>query len=156
MKRSRSPEETTGPSPSVITSESPETWSSGSSEADLLEQPAAKIVELDPAILAQSRAGAGSRSSREDNLSIMKCSMPPHKEGLTFSSYAEYENHYLKAHTNRCVECGKNFPSEHLLNVHIEEFHDSFVAVKRERGEHTVGGSSVNRRSLHHTGSSFK
>ncbi|KAK1971904.1 zinc finger protein [Colletotrichum sublineola] len=67
----------------------------------------------------------------------MKCSMPPHREVLTFKSYDEYEAHYVKTHTNRCLECGRNLPSEHLLNVHHEECHDSFAAVKRERGEHT-------------------
>ncbi|WQF75569.1 Putative Zinc finger protein [Colletotrichum destructivum] len=67
----------------------------------------------------------------------MKCSMPPHKEALTFKSYDEYEAHYAKTHTNRCLECGRNLPSEHLLNVHHEECHDSFAAVRRERGEHT-------------------
>ncbi|KAG7121462.1 hypothetical protein HYQ44_003813 [Verticillium longisporum] len=45
---------------------------------------------------------------------IMRCHLPGHKD-----------------------ECRKNFPSSHLLSVHIEECHDSFVAVKRERGEHT-------------------
>ncbi|KAJ0161010.1 putative zinc finger protein [Colletotrichum tanaceti] len=67
----------------------------------------------------------------------MKCSIPPHKEALTFKSYDEYEAHYVKTHTNRCLECGRNLPSEHLLNVHHEECHDSFATVRRERGEHT-------------------
>ncbi|KAI1268352.1 hypothetical protein F5Y18DRAFT_226180 [Xylariaceae sp. FL1019] len=38
---------------------------------------------------------------------------------------------------NRCVECNKNFPSEYLLNIHCEDMHDAFAAVKREKGEHT-------------------
>nr|XP_036578275.1 C2H2 type zinc finger domain protein [Colletotrichum truncatum]KAF6785476.1 C2H2 type zinc finger domain protein [Colletotrichum truncatum] len=67
----------------------------------------------------------------------MKCSLPPHKEAISFKSYDEYETHYIKAHMNRCLECGRNLPSEHLLNVHHEECHDSFAAVRRERGEHT-------------------
>ncbi|GJC80629.1 zinc finger protein 511 [Colletotrichum liriopes] len=67
----------------------------------------------------------------------MNCSMPPHREVLTFKSYDEYETHYVKTHTNRCLECGRNLPSEHLLNVHHEECHDSFAVVRRERGEHT-------------------
>ncbi|KAK1998275.1 zinc finger protein [Colletotrichum falcatum] len=67
----------------------------------------------------------------------MKCSMPPHREVLTFKSYDEYEAHYVKTHTNRCLECGRNLPSDHLLNVHHEECHDSFAAVRRGRGEHT-------------------
>jgi hypothetical protein len=68
----------------------------------------------------------------------MRCSLPPHKESLVFSSYGEYETHYRDQHTNRCVECRKNFPSAHLLSLHIEETHDSLVLVRRERGERTV------------------
>lgn len=88
--------------------------------------PAAKLVDLD-------LDASGDRSA----LSI-KCSMPPHKAGLSFRTYDEYETHYNKTHVNRCLECGKNLPSDHLLNVHIEECHDVFVAVKRDKGEHTV------------------
>ncbi|KAF4413335.1 Zinc finger protein 511 [Colletotrichum fructicola] len=67
----------------------------------------------------------------------MKCVLPPHREAISFKSYDDYEAHYVKTHTNRCLECGRNLPSEHLLNVHHEECHDSFAAVRRERGEHT-------------------
>lgn len=68
----------------------------------------------------------------------MKCYLPGHHEGMVFSSYDEYQSHYHKAHTNRCLECRSNFPSAHLLSLHIEECHDSFAAVRRDRGEHTV------------------
>lgn len=71
----------------------------------------------------------------------MRCNLPPHREPLAFKTYDEYEVHYNKSHTNRCLECRKNFPSEHLLNVHIEECHDPLVTVKREKGEHTVSSS---------------
>lgn len=86
--------------------------------------PAAKIAELD--------------LSDNDSGIQMRCSLPPHKEPLIFSSYGEYETHYRDQHTNRCAECRKNFPSAHLLGVHIEEAHDSFVLVRRDRGERTV------------------
>lgn len=39
---------------------------------------------------------------------------------------------------NRCVECGKNFPTDLFLNLHIEENHDPLTAARRERGEKTV------------------
>ena len=68
----------------------------------------------------------------------MKCFLPPHKEAIAFDSYSEYELHYNQFHTNRCLECSKNLPSEHLLGVHIEECHDPLVKVRREKGEHTV------------------
>ncbi|EFQ24962.1 zinc finger protein [Colletotrichum graminicola] len=96
--------------------------SPGTPEAD---DRLAKFTELDPS----------AETALEDF--AMKCSMPPHREALTFQSYDEYEAHYVKTHTNRCLECGRNLPSEHLLSVHHEECHDSFAAVRRERGEHT-------------------
>ncbi|KAG5945287.1 hypothetical protein E4U59_006032 [Claviceps monticola] len=68
---------------------------------------------------------------------VMKCSLPPHREPIAFKSHEEYESHYARFHTNRCLECRKNFPSEHLLSVHIEEWHDPLVRIKRDKGEHT-------------------
>ncbi|KAJ6446363.1 zinc finger domain-containing protein [Purpureocillium lavendulum] len=67
----------------------------------------------------------------------MRCSLPPHKSAISFGSYGEYEAHYHQFHTNRCLECNKNFPSDHLLSVHIEEWHDPLVKVRRDKGEHT-------------------
>ncbi|KAM0559616.1 hypothetical protein ACHAPJ_004140 [Fusarium lateritium] len=88
-------------------------------------RPVYKVTQLDSAI-----------DDEEDTIA-MRCNLPPHKEPLAFRSYDEYEVHYNKSHTNRCLECRKNFPSQHLLNVHIEEYHDPLVTVKREHGEHT-------------------
>jgi hypothetical protein len=85
-----------------------------------------KIIQLD------SPSGQGSPVSE------MRCSLPPHRQTLSFASYEEYEVHYNKAHVNRCMECRKNFPTEHFLNLHIEENHDALVSVKRERGDKTV------------------
>ncbi|KAG6039250.1 hypothetical protein E4U19_006512 [Claviceps sp. Clav32 group G5] len=68
---------------------------------------------------------------------VMKCFLPPHREPIAFKSHEEYESHYASVHTNRCLECRKNFPSEHLLSVHIEEWHDPLVRIKRDKGEHT-------------------
>jgi hypothetical protein len=118
MKRSREPEDA-----STLAS-----WSNaevdGTIDASLHT---AKIAELD---LSDNDLGSGNTQIR--------CSLPPHKEPVAFSSYDEYETHYRDQHTNRCIQCRKNFPSSHLLNVHIEETHDSFVQAKRERGERTV------------------
>lgn len=93
-------------------------------------EPAVKIIHLD------------TFKNNHDTSAAMRCSLPPHKEGLAFPSYDEFEAHYSKTHMNRCLECRKNFPSEHLLSVHIEECHDSFAAVRRERGERTVSFSN--------------
>ncbi|KAL4909446.1 hypothetical protein BDW74DRAFT_81137 [Aspergillus multicolor] len=70
---------------------------------------------------------------------VMRCSLPPHREALSFSSYEDYEVHYQQAHVNRCNQCGKNFPTDLFLNLHIEENHDSLVATRRDRGEKTYG-----------------
>ena len=123
MKRSREPDE----APPDPTSPSPP-QSSGSvniSGDEATSPPASKIIELDPSALVGTTVE-------------MRCALPPHSESLVFATYDEYEAHYFKTHTNRCIECRKNFPSAHLLSVHIEEMHDSFVLVKRERGERTV------------------
>ncbi|KAK8090286.1 hypothetical protein PG997_005247 [Apiospora hydei] len=79
------------------------------------KQPAAKIIQVD-------------ESAVDDSSTIVM------REPLAFRSYTDYETHYHKAHSNRCFECRKNFPSDHLLSVHIEEQHDAFAAVRRERG----------------------
>lgn len=85
-----------------------------------------KITHLD---LPSGQAGPATQ---------MYCSLPPHRETLSFTSYEEYEVHYNQAHVNRCLECRKNFPTGHFLNLHIEENHDALVSVRKERGEKTV------------------
>ncbi|KAJ9258485.1 hypothetical protein DTO212C5_8720 [Paecilomyces variotii] len=77
--------------------------------------------------------------SSSSSTDVMRCSLPPHRETLSFASYDEYEVHYVQVHVNRCSECGKNFPTELFLNLHIEENHDALVAARRERGEKTYG-----------------
>ncbi|EEA28906.1 hypothetical protein EYB25_000182 [Talaromyces marneffei] len=76
-------------------------------------------------------------SSEPQTQQLMRCSLPPHKETITFSTYDDYESHYLKTHVNRCSECGKNFPTQHILNIHIEENHDPLILARRDRGEKT-------------------
>jgi hypothetical protein len=120
MKRSRESEEDSGSEPDSL--DAPR-----AAQSDLSLRHVSKITELDIAVLDDEEPGVE-----------MKCFLPPHKEPLTFDSYEEYESHYRSYHTHRCLDCRKNFPSEHLLNVHIEEWHDPLVVVKRDRGEHTV------------------
>lgn len=69
---------------------------------------------------------------------VMRCFLPPHPQGMTFSSYEEYDVHYAKAHVNRCLECRKNFPTEHYLGLHIEENHDPLNEARKARGDKTV------------------
>ncbi|KAL8833959.1 MAG: hypothetical protein Q9170_004005 [Blastenia crenularia] len=67
----------------------------------------------------------------------MKCSLAPHSDTLTFSTFEEFEVHYAKVHTNRCSECHKNFPTEHFLSLHISENHDPLIAARKAREEKT-------------------
>ena len=66
----------------------------------------------------------------------MRCLLPPHRP-LDFATYAEYESHYQQAHSNRCTECKKNFPTSHFLELHLAENHDPIIASKREADEKT-------------------
>ncbi|KAJ5108516.1 Zinc finger C2H2 [Penicillium angulare] len=70
---------------------------------------------------------------------VMHCALPPHRETLAFTSYEDYEVHYLQAHVNRCSQCSKNFPTAHFLDLHIEENHDPLAVARRERGDKTYG-----------------
>ena len=64
---------------------------------------------------------------------VIECSFPPH--GPTgFSSFEQYEIHYQKEHVNRCIECDKNFPSAHYLQLHQTENHDPINEIRRVRG----------------------
>jgi len=134
MKRSREPEEedddeeqAQGPDPRVTQRKATTPLSMPGSP----QRPPSKIPELDTAI-----------DDTQDDSCTMRCSLPPHKSPISFSSYGDYETHYHQFHTNRCLECSKNFPSDHLLGVHIEEWHDPLVKVRRDKGEHTVSLTS--------------
>ncbi|KAI1005258.1 hypothetical protein K3495_g2964 [Podosphaera aphanis] len=107
-KRSREDSENTG-----------ETLASTSS---LVDTKSSKYIQLDPDTISHPSP-------------VMRCSLPPHQEVLAFTSYEDYEVHYAQVHTNRCLECSKNFPTDHLLSLHIEENHDALFSVKRERGD---------------------
>lgn len=79
-----------------------------------------------------------STSSDYHSHDVMRCSLAPHREPISFASYEEYEVHYIQAHVNRCSECGRNFPTELFLSLHIEENHDPLIEARKARGERTV------------------
>jgi hypothetical protein len=89
----------------------------------------------------------GSDSGEAPPVTEMRCSLPGHRQTISFTSFEDYDVHYAKTHVNRCVECRKNFPTEHFLNLHIEENHDALVSVRRERGEKTVSRVSISLQS---------
>lgn len=67
----------------------------------------------------------------------MKCSLPPHQDTISFSTFEEFELHYAREHAHRCSECRKNFPTEHFLGLHISENHDPLTEARRANEEKT-------------------
>ena len=67
----------------------------------------------------------------------LQCSLPPHPP-MSFSTQSEFETHYQKDHVTRCNACGKNFPTEHYLNLHIAENHDPINEVLKQNNERIV------------------
>ena len=41
--------------------------------------------------------------------------------------------HYNAAHRNVCRECSRSFPTSHLLDVHLTEWHDAMFQVLAAR-----------------------
>ncbi|XP_036867228.1 zinc finger protein 511 isoform X1 [Manis javanica] len=50
-----------------------------------------------------------------------------------FDALEDYEHHYHTLHRNVCSFCKRTFPSGHLLDTHILEWHDSLFQVLSER-----------------------
>ncbi|XP_073948629.1 LOW QUALITY PROTEIN: protein lethal(2)k10201-like [Choristoneura fumiferana] len=53
--------------------------------------------------------------------------------GFTADSLLEFESHYNSSHRYSCSQCKKVLPSPHLLDLHLQEQHDSFFAVLATR-----------------------
>ncbi|KAG2205359.1 hypothetical protein INT47_007144 [Mucor saturninus] len=54
---------------------------------------------------------------------------------IRFPSVVTFESHYEAVHRNVCLECHKIFPSFDWLQLHIDEFHNVLLQIKKERGE---------------------
>ncbi|XP_023933752.2 protein lethal(2)k10201 [Bicyclus anynana] len=52
---------------------------------------------------------------------------------FTADSIVNFEKHYNSMHRYSCSQCKKVLPSPHLLDLHVQEQHDSFFAVMAER-----------------------
>lgn len=50
-----------------------------------------------------------------------------------FDALEDYEHHYHTLHGNVCSSCRRAFPSGHLLDTHILEWHDSLFQILAER-----------------------
>lgn len=65
---------------------------------------------------------------------VIYCDLTPCKH-QPFSTSLDYESHYINNHQHKCFKCKSTFPSEQFLNLHLSEFHDPFVAIRKEKGE---------------------
>lgn len=65
------------------------------------------------------------------------CSL--HATPIVFASLESFESHYSTTHTWICDSCRCRFPSERFLALHLDEEHDPFVQIHRERGEKYLG-----------------
>lgn len=52
-----------------------------------------------------------------------------------FPSYPACEIHVMMAHQNTCSSCGKVFPTDYILNLHIDEHHNVLLQMKMEKGD---------------------
>ncbi|NXH15428.1 ZN511 protein, partial [Bucco capensis] len=50
-----------------------------------------------------------------------------------FDTLEGYEHHYNTLHRNVCSFCKRSFPSGHLLDIHILEWHDSLFQIMSEK-----------------------
>ena len=62
-------------------------------------------------------------------------SLPNQAQHLPLLTFTAYTEHYTTAHLHRCLSCHANFPSAHLLSLHLTETHDPLAAIRRKRGE---------------------
>lgn len=69
-----------------------------------------------------------SASSKTIYCNVLNCN-------LVFDNAASYTTHYNSMHRFICQECRKTLPTEHLLDLHISEKHDSYFLARIERGE---------------------
>lgn len=88
----------------------------------------------------------------------------------TFPSTTALEAHYSLRHQHVCQPCGRSFPSERFLHLHIAENHDPIVEARQAKGErvfacfepscstlfHTPKGRRLHLRQLHHYPSTFR
>ncbi|EPB91393.1 hypothetical protein HMPREF1544_01714 [Mucor circinelloides 1006PhL] len=54
---------------------------------------------------------------------------------IEFPDVVAYELHYEAVHRNVCSVCHKIFPGEEWLQLHLDEFHDVILQMKKDRGE---------------------
>lgn len=51
----------------------------------------------------------------------------------TFKTLQEYEHHYNSLHRHVCCTCRRSLPTARLLDIHIQEWHDSLFAILAQK-----------------------
>ncbi|KAI9753154.1 MAG: hypothetical protein M1815_006328 [Lichina confinis] len=122
-------DESHSPAPDDVTQRDVPCEPRGSSNnSSIIEPRPTKYAELDE-----------TAEIKDNSQTVMLCTLPPHRDSLTFPHYDAYEVHYAKEHVNRCVECGRNFPTGHYLGLHIAENHDPLNEARKARGDKIYG-----------------
>ncbi|TNN58320.1 Zinc finger protein 511 [Liparis tanakae] len=70
-------------------------------------------------------------SGAEDQPALRVSEFACHISGCSaaFVSLEEYEHHYNSLHRNVCCSCRRSLPSARLLDLHLQEWHDSLFAI---------------------------
>ncbi|XP_071248715.1 zinc finger protein 511 isoform X3 [Salvelinus alpinus] len=70
-----------------------------------------------------------------DSPTARQCGFRCHISGCSqvFSTVEDYEHHYNTLHRHVCSSCQRSLPSARLLDIHIQEWHDSLFSILAER-----------------------
>ncbi|CAN9499857.1 unnamed protein product [Ophioblennius macclurei] len=71
------------------------------------------------------------REAEEDKAAVSVSQFACHISGCSviFSTLEEYEHHYNSLHRHVCCSCRRSLPSARLLDIHIQEWHDSLFTI---------------------------
>ncbi|KAJ4948857.1 hypothetical protein JOQ06_020380 [Pogonophryne albipinna] len=74
-------------------------------------------------------------SEAEDKPTLSVSEFACHISGCSaiFSTLEEYEHHYNSLHRHVCCSCRRSLPSARLLDIHIQEWHDSLFTILSQR-----------------------
>ncbi|XP_041645881.1 zinc finger protein 511 isoform X2 [Cheilinus undulatus] len=74
-------------------------------------------------------------SETEDKPALSVSEFACHISGCSavFSTLEEYEHHYNSLHRHVCCSCRRSLPSARLLDIHIQEWHDSLFTILAQR-----------------------
>lgn len=74
-------------------------------------------------------------SEADDKPTLSVSEFACHISGCTavFSTLEEYEHHYNSLHRHVCCSCRRSLPSARLLDIHIQEWHDSLFTLLAQK-----------------------